>query len=199
MRGYASHEHAALRLQERFKQHQRFELEDLLRYLEDVSSEPAGKEGYGLALCLRTMSLPADNSFTLLRHVKERLSDFHRIGVAHESIRDHLDGVARFLDSKFRHKEEGSSHFEAADKKENETETKPQPPSSGPNRNEDPEFTAACSQGYEISRSIRIFHKWHLFHNMAALALYWTCFKPSSHPSEESIPWIEEDVIRMFR
>jgi len=198
MRAYESHDAARRKMLERFLQHRRIELDDLLRYLEDVSSEPSGKEAYGLALCLRTMSLRADNLFTLLRQVQDRLSDFHRIGVAHETIRDHLDSVARFLDSKLRHKEDGSSHFEAADKKEKETEKKPQPPASGPNRNEDPEFIAACSQGYEISRSIRNFHKWHLFHNMTALALYWTCFKPSSNSSKEPSVWIEEDVIRMF-
>jgi hypothetical protein len=198
MRRYESHENAKRRLEERRRERNRVELDDLMHYLEDVSSEPAGEEAYGLALCLRRMSLPADNLFALLRQVQDRLSDFHDRGGVHGSMRESLDKVARFLDVKLREKGEGAAIIEAPIKKEKEAENASQQPAFGPNRTEDPELTAACSHGHAVSRSIRDHYKWQLFHNMVALAIFWTCFKPSSQPSREPTPWIEGDVIRMF-
>jgi hypothetical protein len=63
----------------------------------------------------------------------------------------------------------------------------------------DPEFRSAENHGYEIHRSLQNRYKWQLFHNMAALALFWTCAKPSSQPLSAERDWIEGDVIRMFR
>lgn len=96
-------------MQERFQQHRRIELDDLLRYLEVVSSEPAGEEAYGLALFIRSMSLPDDHLLHLLTDVRDRLSGFRRIGVAHESIREHLDNAARLLNTKLRQKQTATS------------------------------------------------------------------------------------------
>jgi hypothetical protein len=69
MRRHESHENAKRR-----RERNRVELDDLLHYLENVSSEPAGEEAYGLASCPRRMSLPADNLFALLRQAQDRLS-----------------------------------------------------------------------------------------------------------------------------
>jgi len=199
MRAFESQEHARRRLAERLQQHGRLEVEDLLRYLEDVSSEPAGEEAYGLALSLRRLSLPPENLHALSMQVRDRLSDFLRIGVAHESIRERLDSAARFFSANLQRQEAGSVHPSGSGSKGSEIAETSRQSAAGQLPSEDPELQPARNHGYEISHSIRHFYKWHLFHNMAALALYWTCFKPSSQPSPEAIPWIEEDVIRMWR
>ena len=193
-----SHESALRRMQERFKQHRRIELDDLLRYLEDVSSEPAGKEAYGLALSIRSMSLPDDHLLDLLIDARHRLSGFHRIGFAHESIRATLDDAARFLNTKLRQKQKATSNPDVLGKQDNGTGKTSQQPASGSNVPEDPEAAPALKHGYEISKSLRDFYKWQMLHNMAALALYWTCFKPSSPSSKDPSVWIEEDVIHLF-
>lgn len=159
-------------MQERFQQHRRIELDDLLRYLEDVSSEPAGEEAYGLALSIRSMSLPDDHLLRLLTDVRDRLSGFRGIGVAHESIREHLDNAARLLNKKLRQKQTATSDPSVPGKQDNVTGKTSQQPGSGSNVLEDPEVAPACNHGYVISKSLRDSYKWHLFHNMAALALY---------------------------
>lgn len=193
-----SHESLRLRMQEHFQQHRRIKLDDLLRYLEDLPSEPAGIDAYGLALSIRSMSLPDDNLLHLLTDVRDRLSGFHRIGVAHESIREHLDDAARLLNTKFRQKQTATSDPNVPGKQDNVTGKTSQQPASCSNVPEDPEVAPARNHGDEIIKSLRDSYKWHLFHNMAALALYWTCFKPSSSSSKEPSVWTEEDVIRMF-
>jgi len=144
------------------------------------------------------MSLPDDHLLHLLMDVRDRLSGFQRIGVAHESIREHLDDAERLLCTELRQKQTATSDPNVPGKQDNPTGKTSQQSASGSNVPEDPELAPARNHGYEISKSLRDFYKWHLFHNMAALALYWTCFKPSSSSSKEPSVWIEEDLIRMF-
>lgn len=197
MRRYESHKSALRKMQERFQQHRRIKLDDLLRYLEDVSSEPAGEEAYGLAISIRSMSLPDDQLLHLLIDAQDRLSGY-RINVPREFIQEHLADAARFLETKLKQKQAVNSNPDVPDEHDNETRKTSQQPASGSNVPKDPEVEPACNHGYKISKSLRDFYKWHLFHTMAALALYWTFFKPSSNSSKEPSVWIEEDVIRMF-
>ena len=197
MRAYASHKSALRKMQERFQQHRRIKLDDLLRYLEDVSSEPAGEEAYGLAISIRSMSLPDDQLFRLLMEAQDRLS-VYRTNVPGESIQEHLAEAAQFLGTKRRQKQTATSNPDVPDEQDNGTRKTTQQPASGSNVPEDPEVAPACNHGYKISKSLRDFYKRLLFHNMVALALYWTFFKPSSNSLKEPSVWIEEDVIRMF-
>jgi hypothetical protein len=199
MRAFLSHEHARRRLTESFQQNGRLELDDLLRYLEDVSSEPDGEQAYVLALSLRSISPSPENLLDLLAQVRDRLSDFGRPDLAHQFTRERLDTAARFLHAKCQQQKTQPAPSAASSSQQNDKAMTSQPSAPARPPLEDPEFAAACQHGHEIGHSIRHLYKLLLFHNMAALALYWTCFKPSSQSSSEPSTWIEEDVIRIFR
>jgi hypothetical protein len=86
MRAYDSHENAGRRLDDRRQQRNNLELEDLLRYLEDVSSEPSGNVAYRLALKLRSMQLTLSNFRDLVHNAAERLSSHQGQGDAHPTV-----------------------------------------------------------------------------------------------------------------
>ena len=131
------------------------------------------------------MSLPGDLLLRLLIDARNRLSSFHINGVAHAPIREHLDDATQFLNTKLRQKQTATSNPDVPGKQDNGIGNTLEQPASGSNVPEDPEIAPARNHGYEISKSLRDFYKWHLFLNMAALALCWTCFKPSSNSSKE--------------
>lgn len=198
MRTFQSHANARRRLEESLKQRRRLELGDLLQYLEDVSSEPGGEEAYALALSLRCLAIPTEMLFRMLMEIRQRLSDVRAVGDAHHSIQEHLDSAAKFLDIRLSQEQERSKRGQPAPQIDQIIENQRRPSESDSKHHDDLELAAAREYGYAICRSLRVSYKWHLFHNLAALALYWTCFKPSSHPSSDATPWVEEDVIRMF-
>ena len=181
-----------------FRERGRLNLDDLLRYLEDVSSEPAGEEAYGLALSLRAIGLPSENLLRLLFEVRDRLSNLARPDIAHPQVRERLDTAARFLDAKRQRQtpppqvKGGAAPPASAGAG---TAQRPTPAQIPP---DDPEFKAASAKGYDVAHSLRHLYKLILFHNIAGLALYWTCFRPSTDPAPEPSSWVEEDVIRLF-
>jgi hypothetical protein len=199
MRAYASHEHSRQRMSNSFRERGRLNLDDLLRYLEDVSSEPAGEEAYRLALSLRVIGISSENLVYLLYELRDRLATLARPDIAHPLVRERIDIAARFLDSK-RQRQTPSPQSKGSDTtKENVVVATAQPPAQVQITPDDIEIKAASTNGYEIARSIRSLHRIILFHNIAGLALYWTCFKPSTDRAVDNpSSWMEEDVIRIF-
>lgn len=185
-------------MKERFEQHRRIEFADLLRYLENVSSEPDGEDAYGLAISIRSMSLPDEQIFDLLINAQQHLSHLFRDNVPNESILRHLQEATQFFNTHLRNKQTVTSNPDAPAEQNNGTRKASKQPSSGSIVPEDPEIAAARNHGYKIFNSLYYFHKRNLFYQMAALALYWTFVKPSSNSSTEPSFWIEQDVIRMF-
>ena len=198
MRAYASHEHARRRMEGRLQQRSCLSLDDLLRYLEDVSSEPTGEHAYGLALSLLSMNLSAENLYALLCETRDRLESSRIEGSAHVSVRANLESAARLLQGQLEKQSRHPSNPATPTKKNRESQQASRQPDSEAKEPDDTELRAARDHGYQIGAELRGHYKWRLFHNMAALAICWTCLKPSSGSASEALPWIEEDVRRMF-
>lgn len=199
MRGYSSHESALRTMQVRFEQHRRIEFADLLHYLENVSSEPDGEDAYGLAISIRSMSLSDEQLFDLFINAQQHLSYLFCDKVPNESILGNLADATTILNIHLRKKQTATPHRGIPAEKDNGTREASKQPSSGSAVTEESEVVAARNHGYKIFDSLYYFNKRNLFHQMAALALYWTLVKPSSNSSTEPSLRVEQDAIRMFQ
>jgi hypothetical protein len=199
-----SHDSARQRLQERFRENKRIEFHDLLRYLEDASVEPGGEDAYALALSIRSMNVPEELLHRLfcetehrLRALEEDLDRFTKEDL-NSFMNNHFSKAHQLFATKMERKYSVTNHPDGPGAQDAGMGKTSRPPPIGSNVSEDPELAAARDHGYKVSSSLRERYKALLFHRMAALAVCWTCFKPSSTSSGEPSEWAGEDTIRMF-